>query len=186
MIITSGRFKGVPIFAPPGMDVRPTLAKTRQAVFNILRPYINEFPVVDIFSGTGALGFEALSNGASFAYFLDITNGDYIAKNGAKLRLDGSSFRFIKGDYAAGIDILAAQHVKAGIIFADPPYNRGFVKSLLRTKALDGILAPGGIFAAEIHEFEKNEAVESLTGWSIMKAKQYGETWVVLFVKSEA
>lgn len=167
------------------MDVRPTLSKTRQAIFNILRPCIGGETVVDIFSGTGAIGFEALSNGASFAYFIDIANGDYIARNAEKLRLDGSSYRYIKGDYAKGLGILSNQGIKAGIIFADPPYNRGFIGSLLRSKAMGDILSDGGFFVAEIHDQEKNEVSGGLHGWKIVKEKDYGGTWVVLFTKQE-
>lgn len=167
------------------MDVRPTLSKTRQAIFNILRPYIGGETVVDIFSGTGALGFEALSNGAAFAYFIDIANGEYITRNAAKLRLEGSSFNYIKGDFTRGLGILSSQGIKAGIIFADPPYNRGFIGALLRTKALADILSDGGFFVAEIHDQEKNEVSSRLQGWKIVKEKEYGGTWVVLFTKSE-
>ena len=185
MRITSGQFKGIPVFSPPGMDVRPTLARTRQAVFNMLRPYIDGTTVADIFSGTGALGFEALSNGAAFVYFLDISHGDYIAGNAAKLKVDGSKYRFIKGDFLKGLDALEALNVKADIIFADPPYNRGFVRKLLDAAALKGILNDGGLFVAEIHCLEKKEIEAFLNGWTIIKEKEYGETWVVLFKKTE-
>ena len=185
MRITSGQFKGIPVFAPPGMDVRPTLARTRQAIFNILRPYIGGTVVVDIFSGTGAFGFEAISNGAAFAYFLDLAHGDFISKNASKLRVDGKAYRFIKGDFLNGLNALEDIDVKADIIFADPPYNRGFIAKLLHAQALKNILNEGGFFVAEIHSTEKKEIEADLNGWIISKEKEYGETWVVLLKKAE-
>jgi 16S rRNA (guanine(966)-N(2))-methyltransferase RsmD len=151
----------------------------------MLRPYINGAAVVDIFSGTGALGFEAISNGAAFAYFLDVSHGEYIAKNAAKLKLDGSAYRFIKGDFLKGLYALEALNVKADIIFADPPYNRGFIRKLLDAGALSSILNDGGLLVAEIHYQEKMEIEARLNGWVILKEKEYGETWVVLFKKPE-
>lgn len=185
MIITSGIYRGIPISAPKGDQTRPTLAKTRQAIFNMIRTYIEGTVVFDFFSGTGALGFEALSNGASKAYFVDKLHGDIIDKNASKLKVEKKSYGFIKGDFKDAAETFKNMKIKAGLVFADPPYNKGYVKILLQSLLDNDILINDALVVVELHLKEKIENEGSLQRWEVLKEKKYGDTFVWCLKKAE-
>lgn len=185
MIITSGIYRGIPLSAPKGDQTRPTLAKTRQAIFNMIRPYIDGQIVFDFFSGTGALGFEALSNGAAKAYFVDKLHGDILEKNAAKLRVEKHAYGFIKGDFKDAAETFKNMKLKAGLVFADPPYNKGYVKILLQTLLDNDILNDDALVVVELHLDEKAENEGELQQWKILKEKKYGDTFVWCLKKAE-
>lgn len=114
MKITSGEFAGIPLFTPKNYDIRPTLTKTRQSVFNMLRQNIPGSVCADLFCGTGAFGFEALSNGAAKTVFVDKTNRALIMRNAGKLKLGNDRFEVMTCDYKKGIELLAERGFKAG------------------------------------------------------------------------
>ncbi|MEI7542807.1 MAG: 16S rRNA (guanine(966)-N(2))-methyltransferase RsmD [bacterium] len=185
MIITSGIYRGIPISAPKGTQTRPTLAKTRQAIFNMIRSYIDGQVVFDFFSGTGALGFEALSNGALKSYFIDQLHGDIIEKNAQKLKVDKTSYAFIKKDFIDAAFTLKCMKQKAGLVFADPPYNKGYIYKLLQALISNNILEPNALVVIELHFDEKKETESKLQNWSIVKEKQYGDTFVLCLKQAE-
>jgi 16S rRNA (guanine966-N2)-methyltransferase len=185
MIITSGIYRGIPITAPKNMKTRPTLGKTRQAIFNMLRPYLDGETVLDFFSGTGAFGFEALSNGASKAYLIDNATRAFMEKNAEKLKVPRENYSIIACDFRKAAEFLAKNGIRAGIAFADPPYNLGFVKILLQTFAINDILNKDAIVVLEVHLDEREEISGSLAGWSVLKDKQYGDTCVLCLKKEE-
>jgi 16S rRNA (guanine966-N2)-methyltransferase len=185
MIITSGVYAGIPITAPKGTLTRPTLGKIRQAVFNMIRTYIDGVIVFDFFSGSGAFGFEALSNGAAKAYFVDKLHGDIIDKNAGKLKIGKQSYGFIKGDFLDAAETFKNMKLKAGIIFADPPYNKGFINVLLQNILQNDILEDDGLIVVELHLDEKKQIENSLHKWSVIKEKKYGDTFVLCLKKAE-
>lgn len=185
MIITSGIYQGIPISAPKGTQTRPTLAKIRQAIFNMIRPYIDGQIVFDFFSGTGALGFEALSNGASKTYFIDILHGDIIDKNAQKLKVGREKYGFIRSDFKDAADTFKNMKIKAGLVFADPPYNKGYIKTLLQSLLDNDILETDGLVVIELHLGEKKEIEGYLRQWSVLKEKKYGDTFVLCLKKTE-
>ena len=71
MRIIAGDFKGRRLYTPENYNIRPTTDKVKEAMFSIIMPYISESICVDLFSGTGNLGLEAISRGASKCYFCD-------------------------------------------------------------------------------------------------------------------
>jgi len=179
MKITSGLYKGIPISAPKGEDIRPTLAKTRSAIFNMLRPVINSTICLDFFAGTGAFGLEALSNGASKAVFIDTNHREAILKNTAKLKIPKTCFEIIKADYKDAMNIIKSNGIKADIVFADPPYNKGYIKNFLKLSYLNDNLL-NALIVIEMHRDERKECSEELKGWKIVKEKEYGETSVLI------
>jgi len=181
MKITSGKFKGIPLYCH-GSQVRPTLVKTRQAVFNILRPVISNCIFVDLFAGTGAFGFEAISNGASKVYFIDNGNIQQLKKNAEKLKLEKIFYDIIVADYMRALKLLFEKKIKADIIFADPPYNKGYIAQLLKNDIIKEIINPDGIFIIEVFKEERKGLESVMNGWEINKEKKYGDTHI-LFLK---
>jgi len=174
MKISSGKFKGMPLYSPD-LKVRPTLVKIRQAIFNILRPIITDSIFIDLFSGTGAFGLEAISNGASKVYFVEKNNIKYIIKNCEKFKLNKDFYDIIPGDYKMAIKFLVKKNIKADIIFADPPYNKGFVAELLKNDIIKDILNKNGILIIEIQKNERKNLEQDLNAWIINKEKNYGD-----------
>ncbi len=181
MIITSGEFAGIPLLAPKGMDLRPTLGKIRQAIFNMVRPYLTEQTVCfDFFAGTGALGLEALSNGILKTYFIENEYTTYIQKNTDKLKILPTSFEIIKADYIGAAALLKKRALKCDLFFSDPPYNKGFTKNLLKISELRDIFNKDCIVVLEIFREEVEETIDLLGAFEILKEKRYGETAVII------
>jgi 16S rRNA (guanine(966)-N(2))-methyltransferase RsmD len=185
MIITSGIYRGIPLSAPKSMKTRPTLGKTRQAIFNMIRPYLDGAVVMDFFSGTGAMGFEALSNGAAKAYLIDSDTAPVIRKNAEKLKVNSASYAIMAMDFRKAAQAAAGKGIKAAIIFADPPYNNGFIKMLLQMIKISDILNKDGLVVLELHGDERETLKEEMKLWNILKDKQYGDTYVVCLKKAE-
>lgn len=136
MRIIAGKWRGRPLKAPPGQSTRPTSDRAREALFSMLASRIGSFEglkVCDLFAGTGALGFEALSRGAAHCTFVETDRAalDALKANIATFGAD------------AAIRPQSAEHFSGGpfdLVFADPPYQSG-----LGQRALANItLAPGG------------------------------------------
>ena len=123
MRIIAGTHRGRILAAPKGLATRPMLGRVREAIFNRLAPWIDGALVLDLFSGTGSLGIEALSRGAKFARFLE---RDPDAR--AALKVNLQSLQLVEQCEARNGDALnSANHValKEGswdIVFFDPPY----------------------------------------------------------------
>ncbi|XOV83755.1 MAG: 16S rRNA (guanine(966)-N(2))-methyltransferase RsmD [bacterium] len=118
--IIGGLWRGRKLSFDGGPDLRPTLGRTRETLFNWLRPYIRNARVLDLFAGSGALGFEALSQGAAHATFVD-TNGRTIAAlqtNAAILGVQ-SDCHIVKAD---GLRFLQRLTEPVDIVFLDPPF----------------------------------------------------------------
>ncbi len=154
MKIVSGRFRGRLLETPKGRDVRPTGARAREAVFNILangKPGIDlqGLTVLDAFAGTGALGFEALSRGAAEALFLDrsLDSLTLIRRNASKLGiLDACTMLRLDTTKLGPMPRTAAA---ANIAFLDPPYGQGLVEPALRGLARFGWLTPDATVVVE-------------------------------------
>jgi 16S rRNA (guanine966-N2)-methyltransferase len=183
MKITSGEFAGIPLFTPKNFDVRPTLSKTRQAVFNMLRFGLPGASCVDIFCGTGAFGFEALSNSAAKAVFIDNANMQLLLKNAEKLKLKTGRYEILTCDFEAGLEKLAKKKFKADFIFADPPYNSGYIIKLLKNRNLSDVLNEEGTLIIEAHKNEMTGDKEALYGWKVYKEKKYGDVLILLLKK---
>ena len=149
--LTGGRFKGLRVVTPPSL--RPTGAKVRLALCNILGAGIQGARVLDGFAGSGAIGLEALSRGASFAAFIDDdveavvairTNLERVGSD-----LPRSAWRILQMDIARGLPHLAKLESPFDIIVFDPPYRSEEAKKALNTVVDCAMLAPAGIIVIE-------------------------------------
>jgi 16S rRNA (guanine966-N2)-methyltransferase len=128
MRIISGAFKNLPLNSPKGLAVRPTLEKLRACLFNICQNEIEEADFLDLFAGSGAMGLEALSRGASFSTFVeqDRLAASCVRENIAKLNIKKQT-ELIQGNAFIILDKWIQTDKKFDIIFADPPYQSRFV-----------------------------------------------------------
>jgi 16S rRNA (guanine966-N2)-methyltransferase len=170
--IIGGQWKGRKLQAPAGLETRPTSARARQAVFDILlhapwagAAFMHGALVLDVFAGTGAYGLEALSRGAAGATFIENSRDALAAirANIAACRAE-SQTRIIAAD--ATNPPPGTPH---NLIFLDPPYRKNLIPRALA--ALSGWLAPGALIVAEFGPDEKFAPPDLLAERSHGKAK---------------
>ncbi len=183
MRIIAGRAGGIRLDVPK-RQVRPTMDRVKAAIFSSLGERVIGARVLDLFAGTGALGIEALSRGASSARFVDHDREAVAAieRNLVKSKFDG---RVLKRDV---FDFLRRpiSTQNYDIIFADPPYermrdNRSFTDLLLKSEQLIHLTDPAGIFVLEKAPSEKISETEL---WRVIRAKTYGATEVLFLNRS--
>lgn len=168
MRITTGLYKGRVLDVPPGKNIRPTGDRMRQALFNILLGY--DLPagavVLDAFCGTGILGLEALSRGATVVTFMDVDVAA-CAANIARLGVRDKTNLLRRDATRPGI----AQGAPAGLVFLDPPYERNLMIPALTALAENGWLAPAAIVVAET---ETGHPDDRPAGFEILERRRYG------------
>lgn len=147
MRIIAGKWRSRVISAPPSLSTRPTADRTRETLFSMLASRLGSFEelnVADLFAGSGALAFEALSRGAARATLVETDAGARraIAANAATL---GAEVELL----ACSALRLPAAHNPFDLIFADPPYARGAGEAVRLAVEQAGWLAPGGWLAIE-------------------------------------
>jgi 16S rRNA (guanine966-N2)-methyltransferase len=178
MRIVGGVHRSRKIETPKNDAVRPTSDKVRQAVFNMLnaRGAVMDVVVIDAFCGTGALGLEALSQGASYCYFFD--------KNKSSTDLCRTNIQNLDEAERAKVTLVDSTKLKhranetlaANLVFLDPPYHQDLIP-----KAIEALLQ-GGWMAQEcvlVLEMAKDEIFVP-TGTSILNEKIYGDTKIIL------
>ena len=156
MRIISGSAKGMRLDSLEGNDTRPTLDRVKEALFNIIQTNIKQASVLDLFSGSGALGIEALSRGAKKVVFCDNSYSatEIINKNLTKTKLIENSI-IIKKDYIKALEDFYKKE-KFDIIFVDPPYAKNIaIKAVEKIINLD-LLEKKGIIIIETDD-EKRE-----------------------------
>ncbi|HUK48978.1 MAG TPA: 16S rRNA (guanine(966)-N(2))-methyltransferase RsmD [Terriglobales bacterium] len=127
MRVIAGKFRSRPLRSLQGMDIRPTSDRLRETLFNVLsagNPAALEGSVwLDLFAGTGAVGIEALSRGATMVYFVEKskTAVELIAKNLEPFGV-GDEFEILRQDVRRAISTLELRQLKPDFIFLDPPY----------------------------------------------------------------
>ncbi len=179
MRVVGGRFRGKALKSPKGMNTRPTTDRVRENLFNILHNKISfdGLRVLDLFAGTGALGIEALSRGASFCLFVEEAGvaRAAIRNNVESLALTGQT-KIFRRDAAKLGSVGTMQPFN--LIFADPPYNAG-----LGEKAANSLAAGGWMNGNAIFILEEQAAVmpENIEGFTAIDRRVYGDTALGMF-----
>jgi len=178
MRVIAGSAGGIRL-AVPKRGVRPTMDRVKAAIFSSLSDAVAGARVLDLFAGSGALGIEALSRGASSAMFVeeDRQSTEMIERNLAKTKLKGrvrqqDVFDFLR----RGPD---AERVQ--IIFADPPYEKtkygeSYTEKLLTNEVLPRLLDSSGVF---VLEKRPAETLPEMKFWRMVRQKTYGATEVL-------
>src|SRR6266545_5523921 len=141
MRIIAGSRKGHAIFAPKGMDTRPTGDRVREAAFNLIGP-VEGASVLDLYAGAGAMGLEALSRGAGRAVFVEAHREACraIERNLDKLRLTGA--RVVCDD---ALRFLASERGSYDLVLVDPPYELVESLQMRLSHYLPALLAENGL-----------------------------------------
>jgi 16S rRNA (guanine966-N2)-methyltransferase len=171
MRVVAGSARGRPLVAPPGSATRPTTDRVREAIFNALwaRGLPEGTPVADLFAGSGALGVEALSRGATHATFVD---RDRAAVQAIRRNVETCGFtgraEIVPGPVERWLDALDTLDAPArfGVAFCDPPYAFAAWPDLLARLPADLVVVESG------------GPVALPAGWGLAREARYGGTWV--------
>lgn len=158
MRIIAGAWRGRALAAPKGDTTRPTSQRMRQALFDMLwhapwagRAAIEGVSVLDAFAGTGALGLEALSRGASHATFMEHDRAALAALR-TNIAACGAAARVLAADATK-----PPRGTPCALVFLDPPYGHGLVPRAVAALTVQGWIAPNALISAEIAAAEPFE-----------------------------
>lgn len=177
MRVVAGSAKGSGLISPDGLDFRPTLDRVKEAVFSMLSG-VEAPKVLDLFSGSGALGIEALSRGAESCVFVDKSRKslDITRKNLEKTHLL-SRAKIVLNDFEA---FLKNNTESFNLVFLDPPYKDGLIPRTLELLK-NGALAEGALVVCETDDKLKCEIP---AGYLPIKEKKYGRCRIIILEKN--
>ena len=179
MRVISGKYRGITLKTPAGMQTRPTADRVKEALFSIIQFEIPGARVLDLFGGTGQLGIEALSRGAKSAVFVDAEEEacGLIRENIRKVHAE-SDAKVVRSDYLAYLNSCKETF---DFVFLDPPYAEVFLENALKKLTEIDILQSGGIIVAE--RPVGKELPWDFSGFTRSKDYKYGKTLLTLYRK---
>lgn len=183
MRIISGSARGLKLNTPLNNDIRPTTDRVKESMFNIISSQVYDSIVLDLFSGSGALGIESISRGAKEAYFCDKSKESIrvLKSNIEKTRFNEKS-HIMNQDYKSALKKLSSKKLTFDLIFVDPPYYEGLFEDVLKLIDENGVLDEDGIIVVEHDADIKMEDVGKL---HIYKEKKYGITMLTFYSLEE-
>ena len=175
MRVVAGELRGRRLSAAAGRETRPTSERARAGLFDWLGARVDGARVLDLFAGTGALGIEALSRGASDAVFVERSREALRAlrKNLAELELEDRA-HVVERDLARGLGSRVLESERFDLVFADPPYEGRWLEKLVACESLAERLAPDAVVIAERSQRTDPERDTPLL--RLRGTKRYGET----------
>jgi len=180
MRVITGTARGIRLKTPDGMKTRPTSDRVKEAVFSIIQFETEGSRFLDLFAGTGQMGIEALSRGASSAVFVDgWKDACDLVRTNLKLTKLADRATVINSDY---LSYLERCRQVFDIVFLDPPYAEIFLENALNKISEIDILSDRGIIICE-RPAEKQLDL-NIQGLQRCKDYRYGKTWVTVFRKA--
>ena len=180
MKIISGIYKGRNIEGYYLDGTRPTMDRVKESLFSMIQNYVQDSIVLDLFSGSGNLGIEALSEGANYAYLVDNNKKavDTINKNISTIGVNNCNV--LKMDYSKAINYFYTDSINFNIIFLDPPYKTDYIEKSIKMISEYNILKEDGLIVCESDSLDK---VIYGKEYKELKTKKYGDKYIVLLKK---
>lgn len=183
MRVIAGTARSMPLCTPRGNDTRPTTDRIKETLFNMIQGYIPDGIFVDLYSGSGGIGIEALSRGARHAYFVDNDANSIkcITENLKFTKLDDKA-TILKQDVVTALSLI---HEKsADVVFADPPYEAGYELSLLSALSRCSFVADDTLIIVEAL-LDTDFSFADQLGFEIIKEKCYKSNKHVWLMRKE-
>lgn len=178
--IIGGKWRGRIIKFDPAEGLRPTTDRIRETVFNWLQPYIYQCRCLDVFAGSGVLGFEALSRGARSTVFIE-QNKKTVNRLKDNIRtLAAENVSVYHQDALSWLQSAAVERddEKFDLVFLDPPFNSDLLVNSCKLLNISGCLADDAIIYVE-HNIDT--AIEIPENWVVLKEKKAGQVVYRLF-----
>lgn len=181
MRIITGEARGARLETLDGLDTRPTAERVKESVFSMLQFELENRRVLDLFAGSGQLGLEALSRGASSCTFVEksIEAMDIVKKNARKTGL-WDRCKILNSDYKDFIRG-AKNGDKFDIVFLDPPYSMKIIPDILRLLVSGGLLNKNAKIICE----SEDDIAYSCEGLTTVKHNKYGRVYITVLCNAE-
>jgi 16S rRNA (guanine966-N2)-methyltransferase len=180
MRIIAGKYRGRNLFTLEGLQTRPTLDGTKEAIFSSLGGYIPNFVTLDLFGGSGALSIESLSRGACKTYITDasIDAVKIIKKNAETLKI-GNELVVYNTDYKEFLKKM--KNNKFDIIFIDPPFRMKVIDEIITFITSNDMIADNGFIVAE---YPKEDVVSKIyEGYHVKLCRRYSSSEILILEK---
>lgn len=184
MRIIAGEWKSKILNSPKTDKTRPTLDRVKEALFSMLLPYLQDATVLDLFSGTGNLGIEALSRGAKFAYLNDVNyEAVKVIYSNVQLTNYENYVKITKKDYEKCLKSLMENKVKLDIIFLDPPYEAKVEENVLNLLSGSNLIHKDTVI---VLESDKEKIFkENIDGLQLVDKRTYGRVMLRTYKREE-
>ncbi len=175
MKVVSGIYKGRNLIGFDLVGTRPTMDRVKESLFAMIQEYLDSAICLDLFSGSGSLGIEALSEGASKAYFVDLNPKacQVIRRNLETLKVENGEV--FCGDYKRALFRFKNEKIKFDLIFLDPPYQSSLLEKSIQLIEEYDLLKDNGLLICESDSPDKVIYSEK---FSSIKTRKYGDKWV--------
>lgn len=184
MRVISGEFKGRRLESLEGSATRPTSDKVKESLFNIIGPYFEADTVVDLFSGSGNLGIEAVSRGVAHGYLVDNNERAVrvIQENVNNLGLN-DRITVMNQSAQSALDYFQGQDIKINLLFLDPPYDMDVIQEILTVAVNKGILSKRAIVVCETTKYK--EFPDIIGSLEKIRDQKYGKTRLTIYQNTE-
>ncbi len=177
MKIISGFLKGRKISGYEIVGTRPTMDRVKESLFGMIQNDIKNKIVLDLFAGTGNLGFEAISNGAQLCYFNDINKKCIL---NIKKMIDEFNINekaiVMSENYISALEIFKKNNISFDVVFLDPPYNDKIENNIIVYIKENNLLKINGIIVCEVDSLYLN-----IDCYKKIKEKKYGDKYIVIY-----
>ena len=182
MKIISGFLKGRTLGGYKIDGTRPTMDRVKESLFAMLQNDIEDSIVLDLFAGSGSLGFEAISNGSKKVYFVDHNRKCIleIQKNIERFSIS-SSCDTLCSDYKDALRNFAAKRLQFHLVFLDPPYAEKMIPDVISYLLSHDMLQEGAKIICEISNLSLKKEYKELSIW---KEKKYSDKYIVIYEKN--
>ncbi len=173
MRVIAGTARSLQLKTPQGMETRPTTDRIKETLFNILAPEIPDSDFLDLFSGSGGIGIEALSRGANRAWFVDNSRAavKVIQENLEHTRFSDQA-EVLGQDVTGAIRMLESRHGAFDVIFMDPPYRKNLEQQALQALAQSPLADEDTLIVVESGLDTDFDYIEQM-GYEIRRIKEY-------------
>ncbi|MCL2859663.1 MAG: 16S rRNA (guanine(966)-N(2))-methyltransferase RsmD [Oscillospiraceae bacterium] len=179
MRVIGGIARGTKLYTLDGLATRPTLDRVKESLFSIIQLYIEDASVLDLFAGSGALGLEAVSRGASFTILSDSSRraNFIIQQNIIKTKFQ-DKVMLLEMDYKAVLQKMKEETREFDIIFLDPPYKKNLLIDAIKKIIEYDLLSQNGIIVIETDEKEKIGEISDID-INIKDIRKYGRVLLI-------
>ena len=180
MKIISGKYRGRLLEGFNLDGTRPTMDRVKESLFGMIQGYVVDSVVLDLFSGSGALGIEAISEGAKYSYLVDSNSLAIktIKKNIINIGID--NVEVIKNDYKEVLKDFYNKNIKLDLIFLDPPYKTNYIEKSIELISKYDLLTDSGLIVCESDSLDK---IIYPNNYIVSKDRKYGDKYIVILKK---
>ena len=180
MRIISGTMRGTKLYTLEGDNTRPTLDRVKEALFSKINFEIQDAIILDLFSGSGALGLEAISRGAKQAYLCDNSKNaiKIINQNIEKTKTKERTV-LLAADYKKALEEIIKKQLKFDIVFLDPPYKTDYAEDAAQIIIENKLLNEDGFIILETDDKEKVLKKLDTNIFEIKEIKKYGRVYLI-------